>query len=451
MIGVQPDADDLLLRRTGEFPPPVVLRVAEIVELTDPSGPEWFGDERLHRPVIDDTATGADVFAFAFVRPDVLPQTRLSQAPFAGTRLTDLVPGAVTLETTDRLERALERLISTSASADTSPGTVFPSTRLVDLLERERVERVTARDLLDLALHGLVALALVTVLLVAEAGSRRGARDATVARGRGVSRLQLVALTGVEASVVVGLGAITGLMVGNVLVEGTADAGATFGPAIAVAALTTVAVVGLAATRHRPPLGEVLSARGHRAHPPGRVAVAAELAVYGIALAGWVTLRRSGIGDGDPASFLVTIAPLALAAAVVLIMRRVPTLLARRLADGTDGPGLAVPLGLRQAEQATTTATALLGSIVLAAVPVTIGWALLQATATAGGEPDDPLASALRRSSMVVVGAAVVLAALAVAALARLVVDDRRRQRAMLTSMGAPADVAARALSNASL
>ncbi|MEO1062379.1 MAG: hypothetical protein AAFZ07_13265 [Actinomycetota bacterium] len=445
LLTVQPDPDDLLLRRTGTFPTDVALRVAEIVELTDPAGPEWFGDERLHRPIIDDTGTGADVFAFGFIRPDVLPLTPLRRAPYSGTRLADLRPETVTLATSDDIQRGLERFISTSATSDTSPGIVFPSTQLAELLERERTSRITAGDVLGLALAGLGALALATVLLVAEAGSRRGNRDAIVARGRGTSRPQLIALTAVEAAVVVGAGALVGAVVANVTTDAPVGAGPSIAPAVWVLLGAIAAVTAAAAVRHRPPLGEVLTARGDVDRPPARLAVAAELTIAIVAVAGWVTLRRNGIGTGDQAGWLATVAPLAVAAVIVLVVRRVPAWLARRLADRAGTGGLAVPLGLRRAEQGGTTATALVGAVVLAAVPATIGIALVDAVDRS--DADEPLTDALRSSATVIVAAALLLALTAMVAIARLLVDARHRQRAMLAAMGAPPVVAARALS----
>ncbi|MEM8902830.1 MAG: hypothetical protein AAGA17_06225 [Actinomycetota bacterium] len=448
LVEVEPDPDDLLLRRTGSFPPDLVLRVAEVVELTDPTRPEWLGDQRLHRPIVDDTATGADRFAFALIRPDVLPRSAFVRAPFTGTWVADVEADALTLASSDGIERALQRFIARSASSDTSPGEVFPTTQLVDLLRDERIERTTARELLDLALLGLVALSLLTVVLTAEAGARRSGHDAAVARGRGVSRAQLVVLSAIESLIVVGVAAAGGAMAANVVVDGATAAGATVAPALwIVAATVTTAVVG-AALRERRPLGEALSPRTGPARAPARLTVASELVVVALALAGWSSLRRSGIGTGDGAGLLAVAAPLSLAALGVLALRRVPTRVARALSARPGDPGLGTALGLRRAEQATGTATALIGTVLLTAVPVTIGWALVDGTATdAVDDAGGPLADALRWSSAVVVLATVALAVIAATAIARLVVGDRIRQGAMLDAMGAPPKVATRAVS----
>ncbi len=104
-------SDDALLRRIeGPLPPPFLARVSGVFEPTAATDPYWWGDLRLHRPIVNDTNAGAEYVAYG-----MFGEEQLATAPFVvdgTTRMRvqqrrDLDPGLVTVDNSDEVVQTL--------------------------------------------------------------------------------------------------------------------------------------------------------------------------------------------------------------------------------------------------------------------------------------------------------------------------------------------------------
>ncbi len=172
---VTPTTDDPLFRGFDSLPDPFVIRVASLLELSDPAEPFWFGDDRLHRAIVDDTGVGADFTVHAAVPEAQLPvvlATLGGQAALRVEERRDLDPARVDMSNVAAVERAVR-----ATEASTTPTAAFGSSAvrlgLGDVLEAEAVRRSIAHDAVRVAAVGVIAVALAAFVQLQRAAADR--------------------------------------------------------------------------------------------------------------------------------------------------------------------------------------------------------------------------------------------------------------------------------------
>lgn len=297
-----------------------------IRRLDDPSDRYWFGDRRLHRPAVSDTALGADVFAYATIHAEQLPTRPFlveRRSPFALEERHDLDPSAITLSNADA---TLDGVVQLEAGFSTQPTLTRPGvvSGLRPVLEIEAEQRAAARTVVALASTGVLAVAVTTLVQVLGLSTRRRRGLLDVAKARGASGRQIVAAAVTEWGALAGAAVLLGVG-GALAVAPRAAAGPEWVLSAATwsGAVVSAAVVAWAEGR-RP-----VTARPDDRHETGRRGRAFGVFLVAVAAASLVTFRRRGIDvDGiDPfALAVVVLVPLAL---VTVSVRAVPRLFGR--------------------------------------------------------------------------------------------------------------------------
>lgn len=368
------DPSDLVTRSFNRgLPDDFAAELVGLRELDDVDDRYFFGDPRLHRPTVADTAGGANVFAYAIVHPDQVPTRPFlvgGRSPFALEQRRDLDAEAITLDSVDEV---LAGVLAVEASFASQPTLTRPGvvTGLRPVLETEIGQRDAARSTLVLAAVGVLGVALTTLgqLLVAAAGRRRG--WLTVARARGASRPQLVAASMSEMA---GLAAIAALLGGGVAVLLAPSVRSDLElPLVLAACGGAVLCAGLLATSEG--MRPVTVTGRPNAHPGlGRWGRIAGLILVAVAVGAVVTFRRRGVSaDTTTIDPLAVLVPVLVPLAIVFVTRRViPWLVGQFSARGLVlGPGRLV--GLRRVAASPDASIGMITVMVLALTVTALG------------------------------------------------------------------------------
>ena len=206
-------SDDALLRRIeGPLPPPFLARVSGVFEPTPATDPYWWGDLRLHRPIVNDTNAGAEYIAYGMFQPE-----QLATAPFVvdgTTRLQvqqrrELVPGAVDIDNSDDILQALRTGVTAG-----DVGRLGVATGLGQVLINSAERRQTAQTTTLLAIVGMVGATLATCVQFLRVSAVRRRSWLALARARGAGTTSVVVAAAIEMTVVAALAGAVGLLAG---------------------------------------------------------------------------------------------------------------------------------------------------------------------------------------------------------------------------------------------
>ncbi len=234
-----------------------------------------------------------------------------------------------------------------AAPSELLPGGRAPTvTTRLDRLLGDALSRIDAADAqATLVLSGVVATALLVLLLATSLLARRRARVLSHQRALGASLAALAVAAAGESLVLVAVGAAVGIAVGQAIVPGPVPWSWVAPPLVVACAAIPTLVVRAAARSSAPPPALRLDTRVGRGAALRRPLV--EATVVLLAAGALVTLRARGAtaAAGRLGSDLVVLAApvLVSAAAAVLLLRVLPPAARawRRLASGSRGP---VPL-----------------------------------------------------------------------------------------------------------
>jgi hypothetical protein len=427
---VTPTTDDPLFRGFDSLPDPFVIRVASLLELDDPAEPFWFGDDRLHRVIVDDTGLGADLTVHAEVPEAQLPvvlATLGGQAALRVEERRDLDPARIDMSNVEAVERAVR-----TTEASTAPTAVFgsPAVRLGlgGVLETEAARRDTARDAVRVAAVGVIAAALAAFVQLQRAAADRRRPWWVQVRARGAAPSAMVAGSVIATSVVSAAGALVGASVGRYAI-GSASSSA--GAVVAFIAVLVLADLVLQ-------LGDAGAALG-RPDTSGssRWRRAAATVVVAIAAASVLVLRRSGLSAGSGNDLLAAL-PLALVpVAVAIVAVAVFSGLRRGRSIGDLDLGVGRVVGLRRAAEmggAPSLVVAVAVAACVAGVTATIGWSLRDVSdGVAGG----PLGDVARGAFAAAAVAAWLLGVTSIATVTVITMRRRRRDAELLAALGA--------------
>lgn len=341
-LEVRADPEDRLVRAYESAGPQVVLRIAEIVELSDPSASFWWGDERLHRPVIDDTIDGAEISATFLLRsPNLFTSPWARRGGVVGTVIERQPLGFTTANVAQSMQW-LNDVRRVEANTPDLPrlGQQVAGTRigvLVDELVFRRAE--SARSFRALLVLELVLLALALWRMAFYSAHNRR-ESISVLRARGGSSSQLVAgafFTGALVAIAAGLlGVLISFSTSSAVRAGfVAPANVAASAVVLVVAGLTIAALTWARTRV--PLIDELETRERS---PGQLQRLLDVAVLVVAAVAILSLRNRTVTVGTELVTIITIAAMALSAGV--IGRRVLEAIADRPRLRTLNPGLSL-------------------------------------------------------------------------------------------------------------
>lgn len=336
-------SDDALLRRIeGPLPPPFLARVSGVFEPTPATDPYWWGDLRLHRPIVNDTNAGAEYIAYGMFQPE-----QLATAPFVvdgTTRLQvqqrrELVPGAVDIDNSDDILQALRTGVTAG-----DVGRLGVATGLGQVLVNSAERRQTAQTTTLLAIVGMVGATLATCVQFLRVSAARRRSWLALARARGAGTTSVVVAAAIEMTVVATLAGAVGLLVG------TLAGGGGLNPRPAEIRLAVVLGLGAVLATSLIVAGE---ARRFGVEPSARSRRWRVLGIGLVLVAGVASVMaylREGVPPDDPwsntlATLLPILGPLAVAVAVGLV---VPAVVGRFTRIGL-GLGVGRLVGLRRA------------------------------------------------------------------------------------------------------
>ena len=427
---VTPTTDDPLFRGFDSLPDPVVIRIASLLDLDDPADAFWFGDDRLHRVIVDDTGVGADLTVHAAVPEAQLPvvlATLGGQAALRVEERRELDPTRIDMSNVDAVERAVR-----TTEASTTPTAAFgsPAVRLGlgDVLEAEAARRGTARDAVRVASVGVIAAALAAFVQLQRAAADRRRPWWVQVRARGAAPSAMVTGSVAATSVVIAAGALVGATVGRVAIGGGSSSAGAVVAVIAVLVLADLVLqVGDA--------GTALGRSGTSGQLRWRRAAATVVVV--VAVASVVALRRSGISAGAGNDLLVAL-PLALVpVAVAIVAVAVFSGLRRGRSIASLDLGVGRVVGLRRAAEmggapSLVVAVAVAGCV--AAVSATVGWSLRDMSDGAAG---GPLGDVARGAFVAAAVAAWLLGIASIGTVTVITMRRRRRDAELLAALGA--------------
>ncbi len=430
---VTPTTEDPLFRGFESLPDPFVIRLAALLELDDPTGKFWFGDDRLHRVIIDDTGLGANLTVHAAIPEAQLPvvlATLGGQAALRVEERRDLDPARVDMSNVASVERAVR-----ATEAGTTPTAAFgsPAVRLGlgGVLAAEAVRRGTARDAIRVAAVGVVAAAIAAFLQLQQVAADRRRPWWVQVRARGAAPSAMVAGSMVATTVVVAAGVLVGALVGRAAVVGGA-------PSSPVGAVVVFALTLLLADFVLQ-VGDVGAALG-RSDVGGssRWRRAGATVVVALAVASVISLRRLGIDTGGGGNDLLVVLPLALVPiAVALVAVAGLSRLRRGRTIGRLDLGVGRVVGLRRAAEmrsASSLVVAVAVSASVATVSAAIAWSLRDPATGIGGGPLGDVA----RSAFAAAAVAAWLLGVAGVGIATVITMRRRRGDAeLLSALGA--------------
>jgi hypothetical protein len=343
------DTSDSTTRRyVGGLPDPFLGRVVGLRELTAPDDPYWFGDARLHRPLVADTGIGANFSMYGSIPKNLLPVRPFlvdGNSPFTVEQRRDLLADEVTVEQLPDLLDGLEALDAATVAV-ASPGRPAVVSSLRRVLDAEAEQQAAARSTLALAATGVLGVALVALAQSLQVAFARRRGWLTVARVRGATSTQVISSGAMEVGVLaliaipVGSGAARLALGGATSMLETRLLAALFLGSVAAAVL-----LGLVETQR--PVGAVRrDGGGAQLGKWGRIVGSLVVAV---ALGAFVTFRRRGLATDADIDALVLLVPIVVPLAFVFLTRWVlPALLGLIGRAGMRlGPGRLV--GLRRA------------------------------------------------------------------------------------------------------
>ena len=344
---LHPDANDPVWFNASSFMlrQRIILRVAGIVEPSDPGLEYWYADTSLHRPRITENPDFRIIGAVGVMDPAQYGSL-LSAVPFVGFdhRWRNLVD-ADAIEST-----AVAQLTSDVGLIAPSDATV--RTQLRELLAEFVEQRELTVALMSAAVAGVFAAAVATMLVLAALMATLQ-RDATLLRrDRGASRAQLITTEVVRALVLVVPPGVVGWVVASLLFPGAASP-LSLRATVAFAVVSAIVLVSAACTsivsrvgRFRRRLELPTLSRSRR--------LVVETAVVVVAVAALLLVRRrSALDDyelgGGSFDALLAIAPAVLAVAVGILLIRIMTpLLAVGGWFGARRRGVAPMIGFRR-------------------------------------------------------------------------------------------------------
>ena len=330
-ILVESDPADPLFRVFTGVPDPFWVRVAGIAELAPPDDPYWSNDVRLHRPVVADTALGADFTAYASIPPDQLPVLLTTLGGRSGLRVEqrrDLDSTLVNLSNTDAIQRAITA-VESATSATGGLGRPAVTIGLGPVLREESARRDVTRAAVLVANVGVMAVAVAALVQFQRVASARRRPWWRQADARGAPPATLVASSLASTVAVVGLGVAIGVALGTTLRDGAVASGRQDQRLLLI--LFALALIAASAADQIVEVRTRIRGDGDRPKV-SRPRRAAGVLVVVVAVASVVTVRRRGItleGDSVDAVLLVPIIAVPLAA-VVLVAAIVPRLLRGR-------------------------------------------------------------------------------------------------------------------------
>ncbi len=303
---VDVDFDDPLYRAYGDEAAPAWLRVVGLIELDDPQDPYFAGDERLHRPIVNDTPAGAERRVYAALTPEQLPSATAAFAPSLGLRVEQrrqLDPSTISLDTIDDV-RAGIRTLEASAGGAGSSGAPAVTVALGTTLDSEADRRSTALDAVTIASVGVVAVAVAALLALQRVAATRRRATLLQLRARGATASTLLTASSVASTSMIVGGAIVGT-IGGVAVTLGAE-----GRSVSEAAVLVGLVV--VATSAAMMIDQFLETREVAGRGPigSRWRVATRVLVGALAIGSVVLLRREGVGVGealDPGAVAATV------------------------------------------------------------------------------------------------------------------------------------------------
>lgn len=278
----------------------VDIRVSGIFRALKPQDPAWQVDPEVLRPLIGADGTGTRIDLAGLMSEDSLPDGRLALPETDMTRTVTFVPQASALRW-HNVEALTTAVMALKASSGTSspPNEFRWESRLDTVLLDVRNQVLAASAQASVLLVGLIATAILVLLLAADLLVRRRAVVLAGARMRGASLVGIGAELVIEATAVTLAGGIVGLLLGRLLAGGYSWAW--------LAPIALVAVLG------GPVLGTRAAARATRGRqaPANRSArrsalrtkqlrrTTLEAAVLLAAVGAFVALRQRGIVPAD--------------------------------------------------------------------------------------------------------------------------------------------------------
>lgn len=370
VVDLGADTSDSITRRyVGGLPDPFLGRVVGIRELTAPDDPYWFGDARLHRPLVADTGLGANFSLYGSIPESVLPVRPFlvdANSPFAVEQRRDLRPDQVTVETLPDLLDGLEALDAATVAV-ASPGRPAVVVSLRRVLDAEAEQQAAARSALALAATGVLGVALVALAQSLQVAFARRRSWLAVARVRGASSAQVVATGAIEVGGLAVVAIALGSGVARLALGGSASMLETrLLVTLFVGAVVTAAALGAVETRR--PVGAVQrNSGGAELGKWGRIAGSLIVAV---AIGAFVTFRRRGLATDAGIDGLVLLVPIVVPLAFVFVTRwALPAVLGLVARPGMRlGPGRLI--GLRRA---IADPDAGLGLVAVLALALTVG------------------------------------------------------------------------------
>ena len=326
---VESDPSDPLFRVFTGVPDPFVLRIVASLELDPVDDPYWAGDGRLHRPVVTDTAVGAEFTVFASVAPDQLPGVVSVFGGRSGLRVEqrrDLDRTRIDLGNVDTVERAVTRLES-STTTNASLGQPAVTIGLRPVLAEESDRRDVTRAAAAIAAIGAIAVGVAVLVQFQRVASARRRPLWRQVRSRGSSAATLVASSVTVMAIAVGVGVVFGVVCGAAIADGADTASADQGRLLAT---LVIVLVGAATADQVVEVRSRLDDGGRRSRARIRRAIAVLVVI--VAAASVVSLRRRGIrfdgGEIDPLLLIAVVAvPLA---AIVVVQAALPRIIGSR-------------------------------------------------------------------------------------------------------------------------
>jgi len=334
----------------------IVLSISGVLELTDPDLEYWFADTTLHRPFIEETADFRIIFAAAVPGPEAVSYLNTLTQPtpqfYLWRHFVD--PDLVTEVEVDRLRNDLRLLTLEHSPATSLLGDYRFTTSLDLLIAQHQAQRAETVAMLSLAMSGLFAVVLATVVLLAALMTASQRRSIVLARNRGASGGQLLITRVYEALLLVIPPAVLGYYLAKFAVPGGDSDLFSYRAVVAIAAgiaiVLILAVIGLATRR----LGSLQSDSWRSPDRSGRRLVFEALVVIA-AIGAILVLRRRGQADtaSEMAEFdaLLAVTPVLVGvAASVLLLRLFPIAARTGSKLAALGRGAVAFVGLRRVQ-----------------------------------------------------------------------------------------------------
>lgn len=318
----------------------VLLRISGIYTADETDDDAWQLVTELLTPSQGATEGLPRTSAAALVSAESLPDLRLGVPDDDLTRRIVFLPEASLM--TSRHASALEQeVVSLQTSAGLARGDISWDSLLDRVLDDGRTQVSAARGQAQVLLLGLLACALMVLVLAAQLLVRRRTGSVTMARERGASLLGIGVELLVESVAVTAAGAAVGLGVVWLLVGSVGWSWPV--PVLVVAALAApvlgAAAAGRAAGARRVPANRTARRTAARAVHVRRIAI--ELGVLAVATLAFVALRQRGVVGGEDGGDLTAASAATwwAGAGALVVLRLLPpaVLLALRTARRTAG------------------------------------------------------------------------------------------------------------------